>query len=167
MTDNHRNLPDSDRHLGNWHRLNRSAPMARALRAGFGAENAVVRSRLGFGLFLALTGVIAVGAQPQPTAAPQVVRINAERFNFTPSDVSVAPGADIEFHLTSDDTAHGFRILGQAVDIAIPKRGRGTATVRFTPPGPGTYVFECSRMCGAGHSFMRGTIRVKDAGERP
>ena len=23
----------------------------------------------------------------------------------------------------------------------------------------GTYTFECSRMCGAGHSFMRGTIR--------
>jgi cytochrome c oxidase subunit 2 len=95
-----------------------------------------------------------------------VVRITAERFSFTPADVSVAPGTEIEFQLTSWDTSHGFRILGQQIDIAIPKRGRGAATVRFAPPGPGTYVFECSRMCGAGHSFMRGTIRVKESADR-
>ena len=90
----------------------------------------------------------------------------AERFSFTPAEVSVAPGTEIEFRLTSYDTSHGFRILGQQIDIAIPKRGRGAATVRFAPPGPGTYVFECSRMCGAGHSFMRGTIRVKETADR-
>jgi cytochrome c oxidase subunit 2 len=94
-------------------------------------------------------------------APPQVVRVTAERFAFTPSEVSVAPGTEIEFHLTSEDTAHGFHILGQGVDLTIPKRGRGEATIRFTPPAPGRYVFECSRMCGAGHSFMRGTIVVK------
>ncbi len=102
--------------------------------------------------------VSAQRAEPQPSRA---VRITAERFSFTPSEVSVAPGTEIEFRLTSEDTSHGFRILGQSVDLTIPKRGRGDATVRFTPPGPGTYVFECSRMCGAGHSFMRGTITVR------
>ena len=91
---------------------------------------------------------------------PRVVSITAERFTFTPSEVTVAPGTEIEFVLTSEDTAHGFRILGQSVDVSIPKRGRGNVTVRFTPPGEGGYTFECSRMCGAGHSFMRGTIKV-------
>jgi cytochrome c oxidase subunit 2 len=90
----------------------------------------------------------------------RVVRIAAERFAFTPSEVTVEQGTTIEFHLKSDDTAHGFRILGHAVDVTIPKRGRGEATVSFTPAQPGSYVFECSRMCGAGHSFMRGVIRV-------
>ena len=94
-------------------------------------------------------------------APSRTVRITAERFVFTPSEVTVTPGTEIEFHLTSEDTTHGFRILGQSVDITIPKRGRGEATVRFTPPAAGRYVFECSRMCGAGHSFMRGTIVVK------
>jgi cytochrome c oxidase subunit 2 len=98
-------------------------------------------------------------AQPGRDAASRV-RITAERFNFTPSEVTVPEGTTIEFHLTSDDTAHGFRILGQAIDVAIPKRGRGEATVTFTPPKPGSYTFECSRMCGAGHSFMRGVIKV-------
>jgi cytochrome c oxidase subunit 2 len=109
---------------------------------------------------LMLAAVITLNAA-RVQAPSQVVRVTAERFSFTPSEISVAPGTEIEFHLTSDDTAHGFHILGQGVDLTIPKRGRGEATVRFAPPAPGRYVFECSRMCGAGHSFMRGTIIVK------
>ncbi len=92
--------------------------------------------------------------------ASRTVRVTAERFQFTPSEVTVGQGTTIEFQLKSDDTAHGFRIIGHSVDVTIPKRGRGEATATFTPPAPGSYVFECSRMCGAGHSFMRGVIRV-------
>jgi cytochrome c oxidase subunit 2 len=110
------------------------------------------------------SGAYAVAQQP----SPRVVRITAERFTFTPSEVKVPHGTTIEFQLRSEDTAHGFRILGQSVDLSIPKRGRGETTVTFTPPEPGSYVFECSRMCGAGHSFMRGTIRViAGTGETP
>lgn len=104
--------------------------------------------------------MLSASAQPAQAPAPRVVSVTAERFAFTPSEITVPAGTVIEFRLTSDDTAHGFRILGQSVDVVIPKRGRGEATVRFTPPEPGRYVFECSRMCGAGHSFMRGTLRV-------
>lgn len=102
-------------------------------------------------------------AERQNASSKVVVRVSAERFAFTPSEVTVPAGTTIEFVLRSDDTAHGFRIVGQSIDHTIPKRGRGVATVTFTPPEPGTYVFECSRMCGAGHSFMRGTIRVRSA----
>jgi cytochrome c oxidase subunit II len=124
------------------------------------------RNRLTAAVVLTITGAFGIGAMPSQQQASQAVRITAERFSFTPAEVSVAPGTEIEFRLTSYDTSHGFRILGQQIDIAIPKRGRGAATVRFAPPGPGTYVFECSRMCGAGHSFMRGTIRVKETADR-
>jgi cytochrome c oxidase subunit II len=121
-------------------------------------------SKTGRWLAAVALGCIGLGLA-SPIAQPQarVVRITAERFMFTPSEVTVEPGTEIEFQLTSEDTAHGFRILGQSVDITIPKRGRGEATVRFTPPAEGRYTFECSRMCGAGHSFMRGTIRVRSA----
>jgi cytochrome c oxidase subunit II len=124
------------------------------------------RHRLIATVMLTVAGVFGIGANLPQQQASQVVRITAERFSFTPAEVSVAPGTEIEFQLMSQDTSHGFRILGQQIDIAIPKRGRGAATVRFAPPGPGTYVFECSRMCGAGHSFMRGTIRVKETADR-
>jgi cytochrome c oxidase subunit 2 len=105
--------------------------------------------------------VLTAVAQPADTTAPRVVSVTAERFAFTPAEVTVPPGTEIEFRLKSEDTSHGFRTLPQSVENTNPKPGRADATPRAIPPGPGTYTFECSRMCGAGHSFMRGTITVK------
>ena len=94
----------------------------------------------------------------QPAETPrQIIDITAERFAFTPSEVKVKAGTALEIRLRSDDTAHGFHIVGTDVDIELPKRGRGAATVMFTPKA-GRYTFECSRLCGAGHEFMRGVI---------
>jgi heme/copper-type cytochrome/quinol oxidase subunit 2 len=109
-------------------------------------------------LLFALASVVAA----QAPADRRVVRIKAERFAFTPSEVSMAAGEEIEIRLKSDDTAHGFKLVGQDVDITIPKRGQGEATVLFKPAKPGRYAFECSHLCGAGHSFMRGVIVVKE-----
>lgn len=88
----------------------------------------------------------------------QVIDITVERFSFTPSEFRVKAGVPVEIRLRSDDTDHGFRILGTDINITIPKRGKGVATVTFQPPNAGRYVFECSKLCGAGHSFMRGTL---------
>jgi cytochrome c oxidase subunit 2 len=88
---------------------------------------------------------------------PQVIEIHAERFSFHPSEIRVKAGTPLEIRLTSDDTAHGFHIVGTDVNVELPKRGRGTATVNFVPSA-GRYTFECSQLCGAGHDFMRGVI---------
>jgi cytochrome c oxidase subunit 2 len=101
--------------------------------------------------------LLARGAQPQADAPRQVVEISAERFTFTPSEVRTKAGTTLEIRLRSDDTAHGFHIVGTDVDLELPKRGKGVATVTFTPKA-GRYTFECSRLCGAGHEFMRGVI---------
>ena len=89
-----------------------------------------------------------------------VVEISAERFAFTPSEIKTRVGVPLEIRLESEDTDHGFRIVGTKIDVRIPKRGKGQATVTFDPPAPGRYRFECSHVCGAGHSFMSGTIVV-------
>ncbi len=99
-------------------------------------------------------------AQDAP-AARRVVRMSAERFLFTPSEITVEQGTVLEIRLTSDDTDHGFRIIGSSIDVSIPKRNRGEAVAVFAATTPGDYTFECSHMCGAGHGFMRGRIRVK------
>ncbi len=62
-----------------------------------------------------------------------VVNVSAERFSFSPSEIKAKPGVPIEFVLKSDDTDHGFRILDTDIDVRIPKRGKGTAKVTFTP----------------------------------
>ena len=87
----------------------------------------------------------------------QVIEITAERFSFNPSEIRVKAGTPLEIRLTSEDTMHGFRILGTDIDLELPKRGRGVASVTFQPTA-GRYTFECSRLCGAGHAFMRGVI---------
>ena len=96
----------------------------------------------------------------------KVVHVTAERYAFTPSQIIVKRGTEVEFRLTSEDTNHGVRILGAPstdggnANVIIPKRGRGEAVVIFRADTPGRYTFECSKMCGAGHTFMRGLITV-------
>ena len=106
-------------------------------------------------LAIVIAVVVAEGAGRAQDA--RVIDIAAERFAFTPSEIRVKAGTRLEIRLQSDDTAHGFHIVGTDVDLELPKRGRGVATVTFTPKA-GRYTFECSRLCGAGHEFMRGVI---------
>ena len=90
----------------------------------------------------------------------QVVEIVAERFIFTPSEIRVPVGTTLELRVRSEDTMHGFRIVGANIDVAVPKRRQGEAVVVIEATEVGRYRFECSRLCGAGHNFMRGEIVV-------
>jgi cytochrome c oxidase subunit 2 len=115
-------------------------------------------------MLLILLAATATGArQAGQGAAPRVIEVTAERFEFWPSEIAVTQGEEVEFRITSDDTMHGFRLIGGGVNLLIPKRGKGTAVARFTGATPGRYTFECNRMCGAGHNFMRGTVIVRPA----
>lgn len=89
----------------------------------------------------------------------RVVEIVAERFTFTPSRVLVPVGATLEIRVRSEDTSHGFRIVGGR-NVIVPKRRFGEAVVVFEAVEPGEYRFECSKLCGAGHHFMTGEIIV-------
>jgi heme/copper-type cytochrome/quinol oxidase subunit 2 len=113
------------------------------------------RTLLAVGLLLAATQLPRSKASAPDDV--QIVEIAAERFSFTPSQIRVKAGTRLEIRLRSDDTVHGFHIIGTDVDVEVPKRGRGAVTVAFQPKA-GRYTFECSKLCGAGHSFMRGVI---------
>jgi cytochrome c oxidase subunit 2 len=112
-----------------------------------------------------LTGLAAllavVTVQALPAQDRRVVRVKAERFAFSPSEITMTAGEEIEIRLKSDDTTHGFRIVGTDVNVEIPKRGQGEVKVIFKGDKAGRYEFECSHLCGAGHAFMRGVIVVK------
>ena len=112
---------------------------------------------------LLLAGTPSRSAGLAQVASPRVIEIDAERFQFWPSRIVVNEGEEVELRLRSDDTIHGFRIVGFATNLEIPKRGHGYAVIRFMGSRPGRYTFECNRLCGAGHNFMRGTIVVRPA----
>ena len=103
----------------------------------------------------------AFGQAPGGRKADRVISLVAERFTFNPSKVTAKQGELIEFVLTSDDTDHGFRIPSAGIEVAIPQSGKGDVRVRFLAKEKGSFAFECSRPCGAGHNLMRGTIVVK------
>jgi cytochrome c oxidase subunit 2 len=116
-------------------------------------------------LMRALIAVVVMAALSVPALAQsppvKVIRVSAERFAFTPSEITVERGTVIEFHLTSEDTDHGFRIIDTEVDVQIPKRRRGETVVTYTAATAGRFIIECSRPCGAGHTAMRATLVVK------
>jgi cytochrome c oxidase subunit 2 len=105
--------------------------------------------------------LLSSAVQTQP-AEPRVINVVAERFAFTPAEIAIDEGTIVELRITSDDTDHGFRVQGLGdINVAIPKRGRGDVRVTIDAKTAGTYRFECSHVCGAGHGFMRGVIRVR------
>jgi cytochrome c oxidase subunit 2 len=109
-----------------------------------------------------LLALVSAAGRGQAPAEPRVIHVAAERFTFTPSEITVDEGSVVELRLTSDDTDHGFRVHGLGdPNVRIPKRGRGDARITLDAKQAGDYPFECSHVCGAGHGFMRGVIRVK------
>jgi cytochrome c oxidase subunit 2 len=119
------------------------------------------RTSLACGMLM-LGAPILSGGHQDPSPSPRVIYVTAERFVFTPSEITVDEESVVELRVSSEDTSHGFRIIGPGnINVEIPKRGRGDIRVTFEAHEPGEYIFECSRVCGAGHNFMRGTLRVK------
>jgi cytochrome c oxidase subunit 2 len=123
----------------------------------------MMRNTCGRGASIACAVLLLVMLGPLSTSSQDrnVIRVTAERFTFTPSHITVKRGTIVEFRLRSDDTNHGFHIVGSDANVIIPKRGRGEAMLVFVAETPGRYTFECSKMCGAGHGFMRGLITVE------
>jgi cytochrome c oxidase subunit II len=89
---------------------------------------------------------------------PQVIRITAKRFAFSPEKISVKQGVPVVLELTSTDTTHGFACPGLNIRSDIPS-GK-VSVVRFTPPTAGEFPFHCDVFCGLGHKKMQGTITV-------
>ena len=101
-------------------------------------------------------GAIADTAARHPRSAP----------NASPSrrrEIVVEAGEEIE--IAAEERRHRARIphrRHQRQRRDPEARPRRESTVTFRAPEPGRYAFECTRMCGAGHNFMRGELIVRD-----
>jgi cytochrome c oxidase subunit 2 len=81
------------------------------------------------------------------------IKIDAERFNFSPDVIELEKGKKVRLVINNQDTLHG---------IVIPDLGvNGNNNIEFTPNETGTFPFYCSNYCGNGHSGMSGSIIVK------
>jgi cytochrome c oxidase subunit 2 len=126
----------------------------------------VVLNRRALGRTVALvvlaSATVMTSASPGQAPARRVIEVTAERFEFWPTEITIERGEEVEIRIRSEDTSHGFRIVGAGTNVVVPKRGKGQAVAVFRAERPGRYTFECSRMCGAGHNFMRGVLIVRE-----
>ena len=87
------------------------------------------------------------------------VVMTLEVFSFTPGDIEVPVGSEVEFIMTSKDVVHGMQIIDTNVNaMVLPGH---IQTIKQTFNEPGEYLILCNEYCGAGHQLMSTTITVK------
>ena len=112
-------------------------------------------------LMVALLATIA-GARlmSHAQATPRRIEIVAQRFYFTPSEITLKKGEPVILVLTSKDVQHGLK-LDAFNQVVIAKKGE-SSQVEFTPNEAGTFVAQCASFCGAGHGSMKLTVHVTE-----
>jgi cytochrome c oxidase subunit 2 len=104
------------------------------------------------------TGAAAVRRAGAQEAQPQVVKLVAQRFHYTPAEFTVKAGQPVVLEFTALDFVHGFHMPDFKLRADLPP-GRVTQ-VRLTADRPGTYEFLCDNFCGDKHEEMAGRMRV-------
>ncbi len=89
---------------------------------------------------------------------PKTIAITAQRFSFSPNEITVKKGEEVTLEITSKDVSHGLLIEDLGVRTEV-KKGQ-TAEVKFTPETAGTFEGKCAHFCGKGHGSMTMTVHV-------
>lgn len=98
---------------------------------------------------------MAAGEQPAET-----ISITAQRFSFSPNEITVKKGEAVTLVIESKDVSHGLLIEDLGVRTEI-KKGQSTE-VKFTPETVGTFEGKCAHFCGKGHGSMKMTVHVTE-----
>jgi cytochrome c oxidase subunit II len=89
---------------------------------------------------------------------PTTIEITAERFTFTPNEITVKKGQEVTLEIRSKDVSHGLVIQDLGVKTEV-KKGQSTE-VKFTPEAAGTFEGKCAHFCGKGHGSMKFKVHV-------
>lgn len=107
-------------------------------------------------------GALAIhGYSPAAPSADdlRVVAITANRYQFTPNEVTLKKGERVKFQMTSEDMTHGLFVKDLAIDTDIVP-GK-TTEFTLTPQKAGKFTAICVHYCGPGHGNMHMTIVVE------
>ena len=105
-------------------------------------------------------------------ASPRVTSLGSNRFQvaqvaqtyvFTPNEIVLPVGAEVEFYLTSRDVIHGYQIRNTTINAeVIPGE---VSWMRYTFDRPGEFDIICNQYCGISHQNMIGKIVVLPAAQ--
>ena len=119
----------------------------------FGAAGAIALS-------ISTVGIKAAGLVRQANAAaePRMIEIQAKKFAFYPSDITLKKGEPVILRLSTEDRTHGFLLKPLKIDTDItPAKATDIAV---TPTASGQYVVICDHYCGTGHGNMHMKVTV-------
>ncbi len=108
---------------------------------------------------LPLLALLAAGLPAAARADPQVIEIEAKRFQFTPSEITLKKDEPVILRLHSADVTHGLYMKKLGIDATI-EPGK-TLDVPVTPHEAGKFVAICDHFCGSGHGNMHMVVQVQ------
>ena len=115
-----------------------------------------------FLLLILLVGVLATTVFSVRMAlaqdAPRRIVITAQRFHYTPGEITLKKGQPVVLVLHSLDVGHGLRLRDFKINMKV--KAGGTAEVQFTPEKTGDFIGHCSVFCGSGHGSMMLKLHV-------
>ena len=99
---------------------------------------------------------------PFPSSAgdptERLIHIDASRFEYSPSVLSVNPGDRVTIELAATDVVHGLTIDGY--NLSMTADPGQTARLTFIANQQGSFRFRCTVTCGNLHPFMIGKLIV-------
>lgn len=130
-------------------------------------------------LFCTALAVPAFMAEKQDKPQTRVVKLEAQRYGYSPGRIFANKGDTIIIKPNSKDVTHGFYLDGYPVEFTIKQGGvafqkyewtddKGQVhsdwdkvrQIEFTTDQAGKFVFRCTRVCGNLHPFMTGELIV-------
>lgn len=89
----------------------------------------------------------------------RVIEVEARRFTFAPSEITVRRGELVTLAFKTQDFVHGFSVpdLGVRADLAPGQ----ITKVTLRPAKAGRIEFLCDNFCGDGHEQMHGVLVVQ------
>ena len=119
-------------------------------------RRAVLQASAGLAAAVAVPALWSQAAPP-----PRTIAIVAQRFAYSPTQITLQAGERVVLAVTSKDFDHGLSIptLGLRIDL-VPDR---VVTLELPPLQPGRYGFLCDNFCGESHEDMHGQLVVEAA----
>jgi cytochrome c oxidase subunit 2 len=115
-----------------------------------------------FGVAIAMVAML-IGLGPSKAgekANEHVIKIVAQRFQYTPSEITLKKGEPVTLEFTSLDFLHGFKVPALGVRANLTP---GIPTlVHLQPDTVGRFPFLCDNFCGDGHEDMSGVFVVTE-----
>ena len=92
--------------------------------------------------------------------SPRTISITAQRFSFTPNEITLKKGEPVTLAIQSTDVTHGLVVKDLGIRTEV-KKGQ-YEEIKFTPEIVGTFQGKCAHFCGKGHGSMILTVHVTE-----